>query len=100
MTPHAYTGARIFDGEQLVGPRAARWSSTASAHRSAASRATCPTDARRVALGGGILVPGFIDLQVNGGGGALLNVDPTLDDDRDHLRRPCALRHHRACCRR
>jgi N-acetylglucosamine-6-phosphate deacetylase len=28
-------------------------------------------------LGGGILVPGFVDVQVNGGGGVLLNEDPT-----------------------
>lgn len=30
-------------------------------------------------LGGGILVPGFLDLQVNGGGGVLLNDDPSPD---------------------
>jgi N-acetylglucosamine-6-phosphate deacetylase len=28
-------------------------------------------------LGGGMVAPGFIDLQVNGGGGVLLNADPT-----------------------
>ena len=28
-------------------------------------------------LGGGILAPGFVDVQVNGGGGVLLNDDPT-----------------------
>ena len=30
----------------------------------------------------GLLVPGFIDLQVNGGGGALLNASPTLSSIR------------------
>jgi N-acetylglucosamine-6-phosphate deacetylase len=30
-------------------------------------------------LGGGFLVPGFIDVQVNGGGGALLNDKPSLE---------------------
>ena len=30
-------------------------------------------------LGGRMLVPGFIDTQVNGGGGALFNDDPTVD---------------------
>jgi N-acetylglucosamine-6-phosphate deacetylase len=30
-------------------------------------------------LGGGFLVPGFIDVQVNGGGGALLNDSPSLE---------------------
>ena len=29
-------------------------------------------------LGGGYLVPGFVDCQVNGGGGALFNDDPTV----------------------
>ncbi|MEM1103326.1 MAG: N-acetylglucosamine-6-phosphate deacetylase [Pseudomonadota bacterium] len=36
-----------------------------------------PSKARRVRLDGGVLAPGFIDLQVNGGGGVLLNDDPT-----------------------
>lgn len=35
-----------------------------------------PQDARRVDLEGGLLAPGFIDLQVNGGGGVLLNDSP------------------------
>jgi N-acetylglucosamine-6-phosphate deacetylase len=35
-----------------------------------------PQDARRVDLEGGLLAPGFIDLQVNGGGGLLLNDAP------------------------
>jgi N-acetylglucosamine-6-phosphate deacetylase len=30
-------------------------------------------------LGGGLLLPGFIDLQVNGGGGVLFNDAPTVD---------------------
>lgn len=33
-------------------------------------------------LGNGLLIPGFIDLQVNGGGGALFNDDPTVDGIR------------------
>lgn len=37
-----------------------------------------PANAERVALDGGMLVPGFIDLQVNGGGGVLFNNDPSL----------------------
>src|SRR5207253_2984349 len=33
-------------------------------------------------LSDGLLAPGFIDVQVNGGGGALLNNDPSLDTVR------------------
>lgn len=37
-----------------------------------------PTDATLVDLAGGTLVPGFIDVQVNGGGGVLFNDDPSV----------------------
>ena len=40
--------------------------------------ADCPADAERRNLDGDLL-PGFIDLQVNGGGGVLLNDQPTVD---------------------
>lgn len=36
-------------------------------------------DGQRVDLGGGTLLPGFIDTQVNGGGGVLFNDVPTVD---------------------
>jgi N-acetylglucosamine-6-phosphate deacetylase len=36
-----------------------------------------PDDLEATALAGGILAPGLVDLQVNGGGGVLLNNDPT-----------------------
>ncbi|HVY52036.1 MAG TPA: N-acetylglucosamine-6-phosphate deacetylase [Devosia sp.] len=71
----AYTGARIFDGDTW-------WERSAlvvSGDRiEGIIAADSPTDAVRVPLGGGILTPGFIDLQVNGGGGALFNLDPTV----------------------
>jgi N-acetylglucosamine-6-phosphate deacetylase len=38
--------------------------------------ARLPQEARRVDLEGGLLAPGFIDLQVNGGGGVLFNAAP------------------------
>jgi len=50
------------------------------------------TDARatsadaRIDLEGGWLVPGFIDIQVNGGGGVLFNNAPTVDTLRQMMR--------------
>jgi N-acetylglucosamine-6-phosphate deacetylase len=75
----ALTGARIFDGDQWH-DRAALLVNDGVVEGLMA--ADSPTDAQRVALNGGMLVPGFIDLQVNGGGGALLNTTPTLDGIR------------------
>ena len=72
----AFTGARIFDGETWH-ERAALVVGDGVVEGIIA--ADSPTDVERVALPGGILVPGFIDLQVNGGGGALFNANPTVD---------------------
>lgn len=76
----AIVGARIFDGQG--------WHDDAAlliefGHVSCivASDAV-PSNADRVALDGGMLVPGFIDLQVNGGGGVLFNNAPTLQSIR------------------
>ncbi|WP_018183571.1 N-acetylglucosamine-6-phosphate deacetylase [Kaistia granuli] len=41
-----------------------------------------PDGAKTISLDGGLLAPGFIDLQVNGGGGALLNSAATIDGIR------------------
>ena len=41
-----------------------------------------PTSAERVDLDGAILAPGFIDVQVNGGGGVLFNDAPTVETIR------------------
>lgn len=43
------------------------------------ANADVPGDAQRHDLNGGYLVPGFIDLQVNGGGGALFNNDASVE---------------------
>ena len=73
----AITGARIFDGRH--------WHDHAAllvefGHVSGiADAGSIPANAGRVSLDGGMLVPGFIDLQVNGGGGVLFNNDPSLD---------------------
>lgn len=75
MSRKAYTGARIFDGEQW-------WERSAlvvaDGRIEGIIAADSPTDAERVPVGGGILAPGFVDLQVNGGGGALFNLTPDL----------------------
>jgi N-acetylglucosamine-6-phosphate deacetylase len=71
----AYTGARIFDGE-FWHERSALVVADGRIEQIIA--ADSPTDAERVSMGGGLLVPGFIDLQVNGGGGAQFNLTPTV----------------------
>ena len=75
MSRIAYTGARIFDGELW-------WERSALVVNGdrieGIIAADSPTDAQRVELGGGILAPGFIDLQVNGGGGVQFNLTPDV----------------------
>lgn len=76
----AYLGAELFDGAtrrrdvavlvkgghvvDIVGP------------------GSLPDDVATVDLAGGLLAPGFVDAQVNGGGGALLNSAATVDGIR------------------
>jgi N-acetylglucosamine-6-phosphate deacetylase len=76
MTRFALTGARLFDGEKFrermaVQVADGRIEAIMPEHALASGIAT--TD-----LKGGVLTPGFIDAQVNGGGGALLNEEPTV----------------------
>jgi N-acetylglucosamine-6-phosphate deacetylase len=42
-------------------------------------RAAVPAADEAIDLGGAMLLPGFIDVQVNGGGGVLFNDQPTVD---------------------
>jgi N-acetylglucosamine-6-phosphate deacetylase len=73
----AYTGARIFDGAQWHDDAALLVEGGQVAGIVPASEATAAP--KRIDLTGGLLVPGFIDLQVNGGGGVLFNNDPTVE---------------------
>ena len=70
-------GARIFDGERLcdgcalVVEGASILSLTRIEDR--------PRGGDQIDLGGGVLSPGFIDWQINGGGGVLFNANPTVE---------------------
>lgn len=75
MSRTVYAGARIFDG-------ACWWEKSAlvvsDGRIEAIVAEDTAVDGERMDLAGGILCAGFIDLQVNGGGGALFNLTPTL----------------------
>jgi N-acetylglucosamine-6-phosphate deacetylase len=68
-------GARLFDGETFCDDRAlvveGRRITAIPPYRDR------PLGGDQRDLGGGLLAPGFIDVQVNGGGGALFNADPS-----------------------
>jgi N-acetylglucosamine-6-phosphate deacetylase len=73
----AVTGARIFDG-MVWHDNAALVFSQGKIER-IMSAADLPHDIEIVDGGGGLVAPGFIDLQVNGGGGVLLNEEPSVE---------------------
>lgn len=69
MTAQVFTGAQVFDGARLIpGPL-----------RVAAGLVTGPGPGDAVALDGGYLAPGFLDLQVNGGGGRMVDASCTAE---------------------
>ncbi|MBN9053910.1 MAG: N-acetylglucosamine-6-phosphate deacetylase, partial [Rhizobiales bacterium] len=78
--PTAITGARIFDGD-LWHDGSALLIEDGKVAAIAALR-DVPADARIVPMDGLSLVPGFIDIQVNGGGGVLLNEQPDVEGIR------------------
>jgi N-acetylglucosamine-6-phosphate deacetylase len=67
----AYRTTRVFDGTAM------RPGVLAVAGGRVAAIGTAPDGAQTVDLGPGTLAPGFVDLQVNGGGGVMLNDDPS-----------------------
>ncbi|WP_103257359.1 N-acetylglucosamine-6-phosphate deacetylase [Tabrizicola aquatica] len=69
MTAQVFIGARVFDGLQFgPGPL-----------RVADGVVTGPGEGSAVRLDGGLLVPGFLDLQVNGAGGRMVDGTCTAD---------------------
>ena len=76
MTGALVNGRTLLDGRVVAGKAV-----VIEAGRIAAvvDDAEVPAAADRHDLGGGLLVPGFIDTQVNGGGGALFNDAPTVE---------------------
>ncbi|WP_037080096.1 N-acetylglucosamine-6-phosphate deacetylase [Neorhizobium vignae] len=83
-TRKAITGARIFDG--ILWHEDAALVFAAGKIEAIQPTAKLPEGIEKIDAGGGLIVPGFIDLQVNGGGGVLLNEEPTVAG----LRQICA----------
>jgi N-acetylglucosamine-6-phosphate deacetylase len=76
----ALTGARIFDGEGWHDDAAVLVNDGKVEAVAAASM--LPKGTKTVSAAGAMLAPGFVDLQVNGGGGVLFNAEPTVDGIR------------------
>ncbi len=72
-----FRGAAIFDGLTTHGAHAL----LVQGRRVVAvvAETDIPKDAATETLDGGILAPGFVDLQVNGGGGVMFNDSPTVE---------------------
>jgi N-acetylglucosamine-6-phosphate deacetylase len=77
----ALINGRILTGEQIVSGQAVLLADGRIEALVAAADPRC-RDASRTDLEGRLLVPGFIDVQVNGGGGVLFNDDPSLESIR------------------
>lgn len=69
----ALRGARVFDGDEIRDDLTVNIADG----EIAGVQSNAPAGAAVRHLAGGLLVPGFVDLQVNGGGGVLLNNDPS-----------------------
>nr|WP_306269048.1 N-acetylglucosamine-6-phosphate deacetylase [Pararhizobium sp. IMCC3301] len=73
----AYSGASIFDGEQRR--EGAVLLVQNGQVLGVVPEAGIPPDCTQHILDGGLLAPGFVDLQVNGGGGVLFNEHPDVE---------------------
>lgn len=80
MTVQALSGARIVLADRVVGGQALLVDGTRIAGLSAPD--ALPEGCEVLDLGGGWLLPGFIDTQVNGGGDVLFNDMPNIEGIR------------------
>lgn len=71
-----YTGADVHDGRHLH--RGVALAVSADGSRRILADRDLPAGVPREKLTGGVLAPGFVDLQVNGGGGVMFNDSPDL----------------------
>lgn len=83
MTTQWIIPDRVFDGEKLCDGLALKCENDRIVETRNVD--VLPLNAQRLRISGTIC-PGFIDLQVNGGGGVLLNQNPTLEGMRSIIR--------------
>lgn len=76
MTAQAYIGAQVFDGTTLFDDHAVLIGTPRPA---IVPNSELPAECTLHDLNGGTLMPGFVDLQVNGGGGVMLGDDPSIE---------------------
>ncbi len=72
-----FFGARLFDGERFLDDHALIVEG--GVIRALVDLEERPRGGDVVDFGGGILAPGLIDWQINGGGGVLFNAEPTVE---------------------
>ncbi len=74
--PVTLRGGRLFDGTQLLEGHAIRLENGVVSD--ICINAEMPKDGEEIDLNGDILSPGYVDLQVNGGGGVMFNNAPSV----------------------
>jgi N-acetylglucosamine-6-phosphate deacetylase len=77
VTVYAITGARILSDNAWLDDHAILMGG--GRIHAIVPQADVPVSTDELRLDGGMLLPGFIDTQVNGGGGKLFNDDPSVD---------------------
>ena len=72
----AYVGAQIHNGQVLLNDHVL--GVTKNEHFSVLAKSDLPRQCAVTNLDGGLITPGFVDLQINGGGGVMFNDDPSV----------------------